>query len=66
MPAQKLYAVMRTYADGTAGWNNPRSQWEASKTRTTDLTRALAMADRLEAKPRNRMLGWHFYAARIA
>lgn len=59
----KIYAVMRTYADGTGGWGQ---QWQASGTRTTDYQAAIDQAARLESKPRNRMLGWKFYAARIA
>jgi len=63
MPARKVYAVMRAYRDGTCGWGK---QWQASGSRTLDYEAAIAHAARLESKPRNRMLGWTFYAARIA
>lgn len=59
----KIYAVMRTYADGTGGWGKA---WEARKSRTTDYQAAIDHAAALDAKPRNRMLGWRFYAARVA
>jgi hypothetical protein len=39
MPASKVYAVMRTYADGTGGWGK---QWQASKSRTLDYQAAIA------------------------
>jgi hypothetical protein len=63
MPVQKIYAVMRTYADGTGGWGK---QWQASGTRTLDYPTAIAAAARLDEQPRNRVLGWRFYAARVA
>jgi hypothetical protein len=63
MPASKIYAVMRTYADGTGGWGK---DWQASKSRTRDYQAAIAHAARLSERPRNKILGWTFYAARIA
>jgi hypothetical protein len=54
---------MRTYADGTGGWGK---DWQASKSRTLDYQAAIAHAARLDSKPRNKILGWTFYAARIA
>jgi hypothetical protein len=59
----KQYAVMRTYADGTGGWGK---QWQASGSQTTDYQAAIAHAARLDSKPRNKILGWTFYAARVA
>jgi len=59
----KTYAVVRTYADGTGGWGQ---QWTVTGTRTTDYPAAITAAARLDDRPRNRILGWRFYAARIA
>lgn len=59
----KQYAVVRTYADGTGGWGQ---QWTVTGTRTTDYPAAVQRAARLDVAPRNMILGWRFYAARIS
>jgi hypothetical protein len=61
--AHQTYAVVRTYRDGSGGWGR---DWFVSGTRTTDYPAAIRAAERLDSRPRNRMLGWRFYAARIA